>query len=93
MSGQIKVSSSSAAAEASRVSGAAQYFRGRTLPMQDGTSTISANQNSKDAYEGAQKEGTSIGRALDKDAENIRSLGNAFAEFDTMMGTLNGQGN
>ena len=79
--------------EAAQVSTAAEYFRGRSLPIQDGTSTITANGSGKTAFAEAQNVGSQFGTALDQDAQNIRRLGNAFEEFDAMMGALNGQGN
>lgn len=89
MSDSINVNSSAAEAEASQVSSAAGYFTGKPLSPQDGISTISANNNDKNAFSMAQSCNSKLGEVLDKDAANIRKLGNAFEEFDAMMAVLN----
>ena len=92
MSDNINVNSSAAESEASQVSSAASYFTGKTLSHKDGISTISANNNGKNAFSMAQNGNSKLGKTLDTDAENIRKLGNAFDEFDAVMAALNEKG-
>ncbi len=91
MADRINVKSGAASSEASNISSAAEYFSGQTLTMQDTVSTITANANCKEAFQASQNCARSLGSALDTDAQNIRKLGDAFEEFDQMMGALNSQ--
>lgn len=91
MGDNMNINSAAVEAEAAQVSSAAGYFTARTLTTQDTISTITANANSKQAFTQSQGNVSTLGKALDADVENIRNLGDAFEEFDRMMGTLNGQ--
>lgn len=86
MSDSMYVDSAAAETEASQISGAATYFTAESLSSRDHESTITANGNSKKTFSESQSIISTLGNALDKDVANIRNLGNAFAEFDTMMG-------
>lgn len=88
----IDIKDGKAEQDASGISSAAKYFSGSSLTPIDSRSTITANQKSQDAFNTAQSGITSFGAALDQDAENIRSLGVAFKEFDEMMGRLSAGG-
>jgi type VII secretion effector (TIGR04197 family) len=68
---------------------AAVHFETKTLTNIDNESTITANTGGKNAFQSSQATASGLGNALDKEAENIRSLGVSFEEFDQMMSTIN----
>jgi len=93
MGGGLRLDDERISLEANSLAGAAGYFNAKTLGSADTRSTITANGSSKNAFRSAQDNIASFGGALDKEAENIRSLNLAFKEFDAMMGMLARGGN
>lgn len=72
----------------SNLNGAAGYFLENHLVPSDNKSTISANENGKNAYGAAQSAVATLGVCLEQEAKNIRSLGASFKEYDEMLAKL-----
>ena len=74
---------------ASRIEGTAGGFTGRSLSYSDWKTTLVSNENGKNGVDQMQEAATGIGEALGMDAQNIRTLGIEFEEFDRKMQELN----
>lgn len=72
----------------SNIQSISNYFSVTPLVPEDSRSTIAANQNGKNAYYKSQEALDKFADALDKDAENIRSIGLAFKECDDLISGL-----
>lgn len=92
MSDKISVDKEQVEHDAEAIAKASQYFTQVDLMPLDMRSTITANENSKTAYQRAQDGIAAMAVALDQDVENIRSLNVAFEQFDQMMGELSASG-
>ncbi len=68
--------------DASSINKATDYFDKRELPHIDNRTTISANQKGKDAYNESQSLIYLLGINLNRQIENIRSLGLEFEQVD-----------
>lgn len=88
MSDTLQVNSGIVDEAANKINGASQYLTGQGLSSADEKSTITAVNNSSVSFKNSQTLVTSLGATLNQEAENIRSLGVAFKEFDEMMGEL-----
>lgn len=88
----IKVDREIVEGDASQIAAAAGYFCAKALSPTDGKSTISAKGKSIAAFNRGQSGIGFLGRALDTDVANIRSLGVKFEEFDSLMGELSRNG-
>ena len=75
---------------ARQIGSAAAYLANAPLSSQDTRTTLPANAKSKAAYGRLQERIADLGRNLDQEAGNIRSLNAAFTEFDRMIGQLGG---
>ncbi len=75
--------------KASDIQTAAGYFEGNDLGSEDSKSTITANDNSKDAFEAEENTHITFGNGLITAANNIENLGSAFVGFDEMMAEAN----
>lgn len=74
---------------ASDIETAAGYFAGQELSSEDSKSTISANGNSKDAFDEEENTLITYGNGLITAANNIENLGTAFTDFDELMAEAN----
>ena len=74
---------------ASEIKTAAGYFAGKDLGSEDSKSTISANDNSKDAFDEEENTLITYGNSLITAANNIENLGSAFTDFDELMAEAN----
>lgn len=92
MSKEIRVNYDYIEKSANQIETAKSYFRNAPLVPSDSKTTISANSNSKWAYEYAQQGIELLGQALDIDVQNIRRLKLSFSQFDEMMGELTRHG-
>lgn len=92
MADSIHINDTSVREEAAQIESAAAYLGKVLLSPQDIRTTLPANENGKSAYERAQERISRLGVLLDQEADNIRSLNMAFAEFDEMMGRLRENG-
>lgn len=72
--------------DANQLEGAAACLKSKPLSSPDTRTTISANAGSRLCYEKEQENLELFGVFLDQEAEKIRGLGIAFAEFDEMIG-------
>lgn len=89
--GTLAMDQGAVEAEASTISNAKQCLQASALSSTDGESTISANENGKNAFEKAQSGLEALGGAVDQEVSNIHSLGLAFEEFDNMIAEANRQ--
>lgn len=88
MSDIIRVGEENVEEQALSMQGAATYFQVNPLLPCDEKSTITANNRGKTAYYKAQEVASLVGSNLDKEAQNIRSLGAEFTEYDEMLAGL-----
>lgn len=88
MSDTVRVGEENVEEQAGSLQGAAEYFQVNPLLPCDESSTITANSRGKAAYYRAQEVVSLIGGNLDREAENIRSLGAKFTEYDEMLAGL-----
>ena len=82
MTKSIKVNKDTTSSIASGITGASSDIRLSPLASQDGRSTITANKSSKTAYDKIRKATSKFDETITVDAQNIRSLGVKFDEFD-----------
>ena len=82
MTKSIKVNKDTTSSIASGITGASSDIRLSPLASQDGRSTITANKSSKMAYNKVKSVASTFDEVLTVDAQNIRSLGVKFDEFD-----------
>lgn len=71
---------------------AAQYFSEAMLIPTDTLSDITANGNVQDSFSEGQRVLSMLGNNLDLEAETMKSMNQAFQEFDNMMAELYEQG-
>ncbi len=71
---------------------AAQYFSEAMLIPTDTLSDITANENVQETFSEGQRVLSMLGNNLDLEAETIRSMNQAFQEFDDMVAELYEQG-
>ncbi len=90
--GRLKVDRAIVETDAAQIASASSYFSGTTLGSIDGKSTIDANGKSKGVFYSGQSNIIALGKAVDTDVINIRSLGLKFDEFDELMGELSKRG-
>ena len=74
--------------DAECVEGAAAFLKYIPLSSQDARTTLPASVKSRISYEQTQKNLARLGASLNQEAQNIRSLNVAFAEFDRMSGEV-----
>lgn len=84
----IKVNKDTTSSIASGITGASSDIRLSPLASQDGRSTITANKSSKIAYNKVKSVASTFDEVLTVDAQNIRSLGVKFDEFDRDVSTM-----
>ena len=82
MTKSIKVNKDTTSSIASGITGASSDLRLSPLASQDGKSTITANKSSKTAYDKVRNSASKFDETITVDAQNIRSLGVKFDEFD-----------
>lgn len=82
MTKSIKVNKDTTSSIASGITGASSDIRLSPLASQDGKSTITANKSSKTAYDKVRNATSTFDETITVDAQNIRSLGVKFDEFD-----------
>ena len=82
MTKSIKVNKDTTSSIASGITGASSDIRLSPLASQDGRSTITANKSSKTAYDKIRHATSKFDETITVDAQNIRSLGVKFDEFD-----------
>ena len=82
MTKSIKVNKDTTSSIASGITGASSDIRLSPLASQDGRSTITANKSSKTAYDKVRNATSTFDETITVDAQNIRSLGVKFDEFD-----------
>ena len=82
MTKSIKVNKDTTSSIASGITGASSDLRLSPLASQDGRSTITANKSSKTAYDKIRNATSKVDETITVDAQNIRSLGVKFDEFD-----------
>ena len=82
MTKSIKVNKDTTSSIASGITGASSDLRLSPLASQDGRSTITANKSSKTAYDKIRNVTSKFDETITVDAQNIRSLGVKFDEFD-----------
>ena len=82
MTKSIKVNKDTTSSIASGITGASSDIRLSPLASQDGRSTITANKSSKTAYHKIRNATSKFDETITVDAQNIRSLGVKFDEFD-----------
>ena len=82
MTKSIKVNKDTTSSIASGITGASSDIRLSPLASQDGRSTITANKSSKTAYDKIRNVTSKFDETITVDAQNIRSLGVKFDEFD-----------
>lgn len=82
MTKSIKVNKEATSSIASGITGASSNLRLSPLASQDGKSTITANKSSKTAYDKVRNATSTFDETITVDAQNIRSLGVKFDEFD-----------
>ena len=82
MTKSIKVNKDTTSSIASGITGASSDIRLSPLASQDGRSMITANKSSKTAYYKVRNATSKFDETITVDAQNIRSLGVKFDEFD-----------
>lgn len=82
MTKSIKVNKDTTSSIASGITGASSNLRLNPLVAQDCRSTITANKRSKTAYDKIRNATSKFYETITVDAQNIRSLGVKFDEFD-----------
>lgn len=82
MTKSIKVNKDTTSSIASGITGASSDIRLSPLASQDGRSTITANKSNKTAYDKVRNATSKFDETITVDAQNIRSLGVKFDEFD-----------
>ena len=82
MTKSIKVNKDTTSSIASGITGASSDIRLSPLASQDGRSTITANKSRKTAYDKIRNATSKFDETITVDAQNIRSLGVKFDEFD-----------
>lgn len=88
MSNEIQVNTEQVEEDATVIESSASNFLAIALGTPDTTSTITANEKCKEAYNASQSNCEEFGAALSKDVANIRSLNVKFEEFDKMIGEM-----
>lgn len=84
MSKSLKIKKEAVEIAWGKISGEAEDFELEPLTAEDNKSTLQANQNSKTVFNTMEKIVSLFDETLTKDAQNIRSLGVKFDEFDQM---------
>lgn len=88
VSKEIRVNQAAIEANVEAISGAASYFNDAALTPVDSKSTVTANARGQEAYAKFQKMKNKFGNAIKQEANNIRSLGVTFQEYDEMLSEL-----
>ena len=84
----INISMDTIDADAAEISNASDYFIPKALEQRDFESTITANSNETSCAYQSQQLLALFGTTLDQDAQNIRSLGLSFIQYDEMLANL-----
>lgn len=71
--------------EASQIEHAADVFQAGTLNPEDSVTSLEEDENLHLAFNISQELLVALGVTMDREATNIRSIGNAFEEYDQMM--------
>ena len=88
MTKSIKINMDTTSSIASGITGTSSDIRLSPLASQDGRSTITANKSSKTAYDRIRNATSKFDETITVDAQNIRSLGVKFDEFDRDVSTM-----
>lgn len=88
MSDIVDVKDEVVESSASGISGASSFLTLGALSPLDTQTKLTANGASQNAYIHSQYLVRMLGNNLEKEVANIRSIGAAFAEYDTMMAQL-----
>ena len=88
MTKSIKINKDTTSSIASGITGASSDIRLVHCPLRTVVSTITANKSSKIAYNNVKSVASAFDEALTVDAQNIRSLGVKFDEFDRDVSTM-----
>lgn len=86
--GFISVNVEQSELDANQVNSAAAFLTADSLSPSDNDTTIAANKKLHTAFQDAQNLIASLGTAMDKEAENIRSIGAVFDEYDNLLADL-----
>lgn len=92
MAERIQINHRKAEEDAMGIKSASVYLQNVPIVSADIRTTLPVNANGKAAYERAQDRISKLGALLDQEAENIRGLNVAFAEFDRMLGKFEENG-
>lgn len=88
MSGIIDINYEAIESDANKITEASSLLILGALSPLDTLSTISANATSQNSYIHSQYLIRMLGRNLENEVTNIRSIGASFAEYDSMMAQL-----
>mgnify|MGYP002509592322 CR=1 FL=1 len=92
MAERIQINHGKAEQDATGITNAASYLQKVSFVSEDMRTTLPANANCKAAYERSQERISKLGAMLDQEAENIRGLNVAFAQFDRLLGRFEENG-
>lgn len=84
----LSVDSDKSEMHAAQVERTIEVFHETPLYPKDEVTTLSANVNLHMAFIEAQSLIGQLGRAMDEEVANIRSIGVTFEQYDTMLGDL-----
>lgn len=76
--------------DATQIESVALYLQENSLNPVDEATTLEANANLHAAFDLSQSVVANLGEAMDKEVLNIRSVGNAFEQYDQMLADLAG---
>lgn len=85
MGNSIKINYEAVETDASQIEEVASFFQESSLNPDDCFTTLAANENVHLIFVEAQNLYVSLGEAIDREAVNIRSIGNEFEEYDAMI--------
>lgn len=76
--------------DAAQIENAAGYLQADSLNPNDDRTTLYANENLHEAFTLSQSLIMALGEAMDKEAQNIHSVGVTFEQYDQMLADLQG---
>lgn len=71
--------------DATQIAKAADILQAKNMAHYDGSTTLRANANLHSAFAQSQSILAALGSAMDKEASNVRSIGAAFEQYDSML--------
>lgn len=85
---EIKSSKNEVNEKVSQLKDAKTFFQENILCPTDDDTTLSVNAKSKKSYADSQKLIAMLGQNIDKEAENMKSIGEKLNEYDIMLTDL-----